>query len=163
MQCRSSKLKGRCQSLPGNIWDIWFLSSCFPFSLSTRLSCGWKTAVTVNRHKHDQHSLPLSLQVCSFYQPENIFVINFKCSINTSQLGALKKKKTNNQTTCFKAGDIEVCVPYGATATTTFKCVSRKIQLYAHTYQRVFDIRGSYSHAVPTPLTMCAHQCLLGH
>lgn len=91
MQCRSSKLKGRCQSLPGNIWDIWFLS-CFSFSLSTRLSFGWKTAVTVNRYKHDQHSLPLNLQVCSLYQSENIFVINFECSTNTSQLGTLKQK-----------------------------------------------------------------------
>lgn len=123
---------------------------------SLRLSFGWKTAPSADRHKQKQHGLLMKLHSWSFYQFENIFVINIQCFANTVR--NFKIKKTLIMHSCFNTDGREVCV-----LTTASTSVSWKIQSHALIYQQVFDIRGSYSHAIHTPVTMCVHQCFLEH
>jgi len=92
------RLKGRCQSLPGNLSEMLFLSSCSPHSLNTKLSFGWKPAGTA-KERHKQQSSPETSWLIIPSVWKYWFVINLQCSATCSQLGTLKLKTHHQSTT----------------------------------------------------------------
>lgn len=106
--------KGKCQPLPENFWKFFFVPSCSPLSSNIQLFFGWKSAITDfgERHPHKEQSL---LKLWLFWQSKNTVLWSVFC-----HLKSVRNFETHQTTHhCFNVCDGEVCVPSGATATST--------------------------------------------